>query len=53
VSLRVILNNPGAARELSAARMVNVTGKPLLVPDPIRVTVCATSSKVAEATFVA
>jgi len=26
-----MLNNPGAARELSAATIVNVTGKPLLV----------------------
>src|SRR5260221_52334 len=39
--------SPGAASELSAATMVNATGEPLSVPDPVRVTVCATASKVA------
>ncbi|PYX64882.1 MAG: hypothetical protein DMG74_10775 [Acidobacteria bacterium] len=30
-----MLNNPGAANELSAATMVNATGEPLSVPDPL------------------
>jgi len=51
-SPRVMLNNPGAANELSAATMVNATGEPFSVPDPVRVTVCVVSSKVAAVTCV-
>ncbi len=51
-SLRVMLNNPGAANELSAATMVNATGEPLSVPDPVMVTVCVVSSNVAAVTCV-
>jgi hypothetical protein len=43
-SLSVMLNIPGATRELSTAMIVNATGDPLLVPKPAMVTVCATSS---------
>jgi hypothetical protein len=39
--LRLILNSPGDASHLSAATIVNVTDKPLLVPNPVRVTLYA------------
>ena len=48
-----MLNIPGATRELSTATIVNPTDTPLSVPNPVRVTLCATSSKVAEVNCVA
>ena len=33
------MKRPGAANDLSAATMVNATGEPLSVPDPVRVSV--------------
>ena len=47
--LGVMLNIPGGTSELSTATIVNATGKPLLVPNPAIVTVCATLSLVVHA----
>ena len=51
-SLSVMLNTPGGASELSAATMVNVTGRPLSVPEPVSVTVWVTWLNVAAGTCV-
>src|SRR5882762_6202669 len=47
-----MLNIPGGISALSVATMVNATAKPLSVPVPVIVTVCATSSKVTEVSWV-